>query len=75
MPAADPNSFFPIDVKFTANKTFCDIKVRYCILDNCTRRFKRLNSYVSHVYSQLYHVKSNSLCISHCLGVVGRLDL
>lgn len=27
MPAADPNSFFPIDVKFTANKTFCDIKV------------------------------------------------
>ena len=27
VPAADPNSFFPIDVKFTANKTFCDIKV------------------------------------------------
>ncbi|XP_024358092.1 coatomer subunit delta-1 [Physcomitrium patens] len=27
VPAADPNSFFPIDVKFTANKTFCDLKV------------------------------------------------
>jgi hypothetical protein len=27
VPAADPNSFFPIDVKFSASKTFCDIKV------------------------------------------------
>lgn len=27
VPAADPNSFFPIDVKFTSNKTFCDLKV------------------------------------------------
>ncbi|XP_024383238.1 coatomer subunit delta-1 [Physcomitrium patens] len=27
VPAADPNSFFPIDVKFTSNKTFCDMKV------------------------------------------------
>lgn len=27
VPAADPNSFFPIDVKFSSNKTFCDLKV------------------------------------------------
>ncbi|KAL2635464.1 hypothetical protein R1flu_006943 [Riccia fluitans] len=27
LPPADPSSFFPIDVKFTASKTFCDIAV------------------------------------------------
>lgn len=33
VPAADPNSFFPIDVKFTSNKTFCDLKVCVLMLD------------------------------------------
>ena len=51
MPAADPNSFFPIDVKFTANKTFCDIKV-CCMLD--------LSSCINHVYFLVYQsLKSN----------------
>uniref|UniRef100_A0A0C9SB79 Coatomer subunit delta n=1 Tax=Wollemia nobilis TaxID=56998 RepID=A0A0C9SB79_9CONI len=27
VPPADPSAFFPIDVRFTAAKTFCDIKV------------------------------------------------
>lgn len=27
VPAADPSAFFPIDVKFTSNKIFCDLKV------------------------------------------------
>jgi hypothetical protein len=27
VPPADPSSFFPIDVKFSTAKTFCDIKV------------------------------------------------
>ncbi|BBN04461.1 coatomer subunit delta [Marchantia polymorpha subsp. ruderalis] len=27
VPPADPSSFFPIDVKFTTPKTFCDVKV------------------------------------------------
>lgn len=27
VPAADTSAFFPIDVKFSASKTYCDIKV------------------------------------------------
>lgn len=29
VPASNPDSFFPIDVKFTSNKTFCDVKVTH----------------------------------------------
>ncbi|CAK9204770.1 unnamed protein product [Sphagnum troendelagicum] len=27
VPAADPSAFFPIDINFSSNKTFCDLKV------------------------------------------------
>lgn len=34
VPSADPDSFFPVDVSFSAPKTLCDIQVRlhlyYC---------------------------------------------
>ncbi|GAQ92052.1 Medium subunit of clathrin adaptor complex [Klebsormidium nitens] len=31
VPATDPQSFFPIDVKFAADKTFCDVKIKQVI--------------------------------------------
>jgi hypothetical protein len=27
VPAADPSAFFPININFSSNKTFCDLKV------------------------------------------------
>ncbi len=27
VPASDPSAFFPIDINFSSNKTFCDLKV------------------------------------------------
>eukprot|EP00243_Klebsormidium_subtile_P007357 TRINITY_DN325_c0_g1_i1.p1 TRINITY_DN325_c0_g1~~TRINITY_DN325_c0_g1_i1.p1 ORF type:complete len:246 (+),score=70.56 TRINITY_DN325_c0_g1_i1:100-738(+) len=31
VPATDPQSFFPIDVKFAADKTFCDVKIKQVV--------------------------------------------
>jgi hypothetical protein len=31
VPAADPSAFFPIDINFSSNKTFCDLKVCWVI--------------------------------------------
>ena len=34
VPPSDPSSFFPIDVKFSAAKTFCDIKVIFSLFQD-----------------------------------------
>jgi hypothetical protein len=31
VPATDPQAFFPIDVKFSAEKTFCDVKIKQVV--------------------------------------------
>jgi hypothetical protein len=38
VPAADPSSFFPIDVKFSSAKTFCDIKVSFSLFQAMIRK-------------------------------------